>query len=131
MFIFNFPEKSLGLVSPTHFVYDFSRKMFLMLYSINSICDCNCLLTRLWRHKIWDSPYLSNQVVWLHDQEVKTKIYLENEKSFWGEIKCIFQHFERAFNCKKLSQAWKCTFKPMFYIYNPWKHQKTRGFQGV
>ena len=25
----------LGLVPPSHFVYDFSRKMFLMLYSIN------------------------------------------------------------------------------------------------
>ena len=31
----NFSEKSLGLVSPTCFVYDFSRKMFLMLHSIN------------------------------------------------------------------------------------------------
>ena len=35
MFNFNFSEKGLGLVSPPHFVYDFSRKMFLMLYSIN------------------------------------------------------------------------------------------------
>ena len=25
----------LGLVSPPHFVYDFSRKMFLMLHAIN------------------------------------------------------------------------------------------------
>ena len=32
---FNFPEKGLRLVSPPHFVYDFSRKMFIMLYSIN------------------------------------------------------------------------------------------------
>ena len=28
-------EKGLGLVSPLHFVYDFFKKMFLMLYSIN------------------------------------------------------------------------------------------------
>ena len=35
MLNFNFPEKDLGLVSPPHFVYDFSRKMFFMLYSIN------------------------------------------------------------------------------------------------
>ena len=28
----NFSEKGLGLVSPRHSVYDFSRKMFLMLY---------------------------------------------------------------------------------------------------
>ena len=28
-------EKRLGIVSPPHFVNDFLRKMFLMLYSIN------------------------------------------------------------------------------------------------
>ena len=32
---FNFVEKGLGLVSLSHFAYDFSRKMFLMLHSIN------------------------------------------------------------------------------------------------
>ena len=31
----DFLERGLGLVSPSYFVYDFSRKMFLMLYSIN------------------------------------------------------------------------------------------------
>ena len=35
MLNFNFSEKSLGLISPPHFVYDFSRKLFLMLHSIN------------------------------------------------------------------------------------------------
>ena len=35
MLNFNFPEKGLGLLSPPDFLYDFSRKMFLMLYSIN------------------------------------------------------------------------------------------------
>ena len=32
---FDFLEKVLGIASPPHFVYDFSRKIFLMLYSIN------------------------------------------------------------------------------------------------
>ena len=32
---FSFSEKSLGLVSPPHFAYYLSRKMFLMLHSIN------------------------------------------------------------------------------------------------
>ena len=32
----DFLEKGLALVSPTHFVYDFSRKIFLMLHSISS-----------------------------------------------------------------------------------------------
>ena len=35
MLNFNFSEKGLGLAFPSHFVYDFARKMFLMLYSIN------------------------------------------------------------------------------------------------
>ena len=32
---FKFLEKGVGLVSPSYFVYDFSRKMFLMLHCIN------------------------------------------------------------------------------------------------
>ena len=32
---FNFLEKGLGLVSSLHFVYDFSRKVFLVFYSFN------------------------------------------------------------------------------------------------
>ena len=35
MFNFDFLEKVLGLVSPPHFVYDLSKKIFLTLYSIN------------------------------------------------------------------------------------------------
>ena len=31
----DFLEKVLGMVSPSHFWYDFSRKIFLLLYSIN------------------------------------------------------------------------------------------------
>ena len=32
MLNFNFLDKGLGIVSPAHLVYDFSTKMFLMLY---------------------------------------------------------------------------------------------------
>ena len=35
MLNFDFLDKGLGIVSPAHFAYDFSTKMFLMLYSIN------------------------------------------------------------------------------------------------
>ena len=35
MLNFDFLEKGLGIVSPAHFVYNFSRKMFLMSCSIN------------------------------------------------------------------------------------------------
>ena len=32
---YDFLKNGLGMVSPSHFVYDFSREMFLILYSIN------------------------------------------------------------------------------------------------
>ena len=35
MLNFDFLDKGLGIVSPAHFMYDFSTKMFFMLYSIN------------------------------------------------------------------------------------------------
>ena len=35
MLNFDFLDKGLGIVSPAHFVDDFSTKMFRMLYSIN------------------------------------------------------------------------------------------------
>ena len=35
MLNFEFLEKDLGIVSLQHLAYDFSRKMFLILYSIN------------------------------------------------------------------------------------------------
>ena len=35
MLNFDFLGKGLGIVSQVHFVYDFSTKIFLMLYSIN------------------------------------------------------------------------------------------------
>ena len=34
MLNFDFIEKGLGLVSPPHFEYDFSRKVSLILYGI-------------------------------------------------------------------------------------------------
>ena len=36
MLNFGFLEKGQEIVSPPPFVYDFSRKVFLMLYGINS-----------------------------------------------------------------------------------------------
>ena len=35
MLDFDFLDKGLGIASPAHFVYDFSTKMFPMLYSTN------------------------------------------------------------------------------------------------
>ena len=33
--LFDILEKGLGTVSPPHLAYDFSRKMFFVLYSVN------------------------------------------------------------------------------------------------
>ena len=44
MLKFNFLERGLGLVSPPNFVYDVSRKMFLMLNSIRPSLIVNMLL---------------------------------------------------------------------------------------
>ena len=40
----HFLEKGLVIVPLPHFVHDFSRKMFLMLYSIN-LTKLHCLIT--------------------------------------------------------------------------------------
>ena len=50
MLTLNFPEKGQGLVFPIRSVYDFSRKMFLMLYSINDQISLSyCLyFSRYW-----------------------------------------------------------------------------------
>ena len=44
MLNFDFLEKSLEIVSSPRFVYDFSKKMFLMLHSIN---ETSYILTAL------------------------------------------------------------------------------------
>ena len=66
MLNFDFLDKGLGTVSPAHFVYDFSKKMFLMLYLLTDQISlsgclyflrfgqyvyCNCVLTSLWHHE--------------------------------------------------------------------------------
>ena len=35
MLNFGFLDKGVGIISTAYFVYDFSTKMFLMLYSVN------------------------------------------------------------------------------------------------
>ena len=47
MLNFNFSKKGLGRAFPPHFVYDFSRKMFLMLTDQISLFDC-LYFSRYW-----------------------------------------------------------------------------------
>ena len=107
---FNFSKKGLELVSPPHFADDFSKKIFLMLHSIN------------WPNFIVSLPFLLEilcnmcvaivcfpgcdvinfeinlifliKLFWCMTKKSRQKLkYLEKEKSFWGEIKIIFDHF--------------------------------------
>ena len=87
MLNFAFLDKGLGIISPAHFEYDFSTKMFLVLYSINwtnflvwlpswdigQHVYCNCLLTRLWHHNFQNYHDFSNQGVFLHDKKSQDK----------------------------------------------------------
>ena len=74
MLNFNFSEKGLGLVSPTHFVYHFSIKIILMLQSING----------------------PNFIVFvlLHDQKSQDKNLniLRTKRAFEAKKKSIFHH---------------------------------------
>ena len=127
MLNFSFPENGLELVSPPHFAYEFWRKMFHLLYSINSP---NFIVWLLLLFEIFDNMGIII-VCWPGYDVIKFEInliflikpfcymtkksrqkfeYLENEKSFWDEIKSIFHHFQRAFICQKFSQTWECTF---------------------
>ena len=73
-----FFKKGMELVSLPRFVLDFSRKLFLMLYSI----DWPYLIVwlPLWRRKLWNLPSISYRAVSLHDQKVRTKILALQER---------------------------------------------------
>ena len=107
---FNFSEKGLGLVSPPHFVHDFSRKMFLMLLSINRpnfIVWLPLLLEILGNMFITIACWPDCDVIkfeiklitlikpfWYMTKKSRQKLkHLENGKSFWSEIKIVFHHF--------------------------------------
>ena len=79
---FNFPEKGLGLVSPPHFVYDFSRKCFLC-YILStdqiSLSDCISIVSLLGCDVIKFEIKTFRYITKKSRQKLK---YLENEKIF-------------------------------------------------
>ena len=105
---FEFLEKSLEIVSTPHFAYDLSRKMFLMLFSINwpsVIAWLNLLLEILDNICIaivsfpgCDVIIFEINLIFLHDQKVRLKILNILRK-------------KRAFSCQKLPQTLECTFE--------------------
>ena len=96
--IFYFLEKDLGIVSPPYFVYDFSTKVFLMLYSINWP---NCVWLRLLLEILGNMCiaiaclpgcdvmnfeinliFLIKPFLYMTKKSTQKLKYLENEKSF-------------------------------------------------
>ena len=132
MLKFNFPENSLELVSLPHFMYDFSRKMFLMLYSINwpkfnvwlpillEILGDKCIATNQavmsWKIEI-NLIFLIKPFCYKTKKSRQKLKYLENKKSFWGELKSFIHRFWRAFNCQKLTQTCERAYKRLFLTF--------------
>ena len=119
---FDFLLKGLGIVSAPYYVWffriNFSHVIFNKMtkfqcriaftsWDIGQYVYCNCLLTRLWRHKLWNRLYLSNQAVFLRQD--KNVNILRTRRTF--KIKYHFYHFLRAFSCQKLSRTWECVLK--------------------
>ena len=91
-----------------HIMYDFSRKMFFMRHSINlpiSLSDC-LYFSRYWAYVCYNclpgcdvikfeiNLIFLIKLFWYMTKKPRQKLkYHENEKSFWGEIKSIFDHF--------------------------------------
>ena len=108
MLNFYFLEKGLGIVSPPHFMYDFSRKMFLILYSFNwpnyqllllHEILVNICIAIVCFPGCGDIYFEINLILLIKPffnitkkSEWKYK-YLESNKSFASEIKSIFHHF--------------------------------------
>ena len=109
MLNFDFLEKGLGVVSPPLFLYDFSRKTFLMLYSINwpnsivwlpslreildnvciaIVCFPGCDVMNFETNLI----FLIKPLFYMNKKSRQKIKYLENEKSLSGETKSTFHH---------------------------------------
>ena len=104
----------MRLVSPTHFIYNFSRKIFLTLQSINWPIFIACLpllLEILGNMNIViiccpvcdvinfaiNPRFLIKPFFNMTKKSGPKCKYLKNERNFQHEIKSIFHHFKRAF----------------------------------
>ena len=79
-------------------------------WDIGQYLYCNCLFLRLWRQKLWNQPYFSNQAVFLDDQKVKTKIWISWEEKELLKLSkeiffIIFKGLSVAKNCLRPKSA--------------------------
>ena len=119
MLNFVYLEKSLRIVSSPHFVYDFSINspnlidwLSLLLEILGNMCIATVCFPGfdIIKFEI-NLTFLIRLLVKMTKKSRQKFKYLENEKSFQGEIKSIFYHFKRTFSCQKLSQTVECAFK--------------------
>ena len=111
MLSFDFLKKGLGLASPPHCVYDFARKIFLMIYSINwqtfivwlpllleilgnlcivIICCPVCVTSYILKL----TKFLIKTCFCITKKLGQKRKYLKNENIFQHEIKSIFSTFK-------------------------------------
>ena len=110
----NFLEKGLGVVSPPYFVYDFSRKRFLMLHSNNwpnfssywTKCVLHLFVTTL-NLKLTLSSLSSHFATWPKLQDKNLNI-LRTKKASEVKLKAFFSNFKGlsiAKNCLRPESA--------------------------
>ena len=118
---FDFLNKRLGIVSPAHFVYDFSTQLFLMLYSFSCYIQFHCLVAFILLEILGNvciaivfypgcdvMDFEINYIFliepfFLHDQKVMTKTQISWE---WKELlrwnKKDFSSFLKGFQLSKI-----------------------------
>ena len=110
MFNFDFLVKGLEIVSPPHFMYDFSRKMFLMLYSIdwpNLISWLSLLL-----------EILINMCIAIVSSPVVTSWTLKVNRSCRSSRFSIWQESQdKNLNILRMKRDFKVKWKAFFIIF--------------
>ena len=132
MFNFKFLEKCLGIVFPSHFVYDFSKKSFSYVILINwpnlivwlpllrEILD-NMRIAIVCLPGCYVINFEINFIFLIKSffQKSRKKFkYRENKKSFKEKWIAFFYHFQKSFQLPKfkgtLMQIWKSTYMFVF-----------------
>ena len=79
---------------------------------------CNCLFSSLCRHIFWNQPYLSNQIVFLPEQKIKTKFkYMSRTKRAFKMRQEAFSSFLKSFHLLKIVS--NLVVLPQGYVF-PW-----------
>ena len=122
----DFLQMGLELASPPYFAYNFSRKVFCILYSINwpnfvvwlplhfrywGICVLQLFISKALTSKMLKFTWTFQSgrfSTWPKNQD---KIYISwKQKELLRWNKNIFHYFSKFFSCQKLSETCECAF---------------------